>query len=278
MLPKISTQSQSLAKYDWIVVHLFRNLTSTYTASTLPASIPFKLQDVRAAMADAVSAGDIGKPIKNIADIKYTFDARRDLPPEVVQAGSLTWLQTGKGKYELRKTARKNIIDLQAELAKLSGPSAVQAVIDQTPPFIAKLLGNDEQAVFTRVRNAGLISQVLGFLAWPIQGHHRTTVSYGQVEVDEVQAGLDGTNATLVPISGKGGQDKLSWSQALNLNTYGAKCINTYGPISAPLTGVAVKSLGLWRDDQDVVWIVEFSDDVLIDNIQITKIRRFKFL
>jgi hypothetical protein len=154
----------------------------------------------------------------------------------------------------------------------------VQVVIDQTPPFIAQLLGNDEQAVFTRVRNAGLISQVLGFLAWPIQGHHRTTVTYGQVEVDEVQAGLDGTNATIVPISGKGGQDKLSWSQALNLNTYGAKCVSQYGAAPAPLTGVAVKSLGLWRDNSDVVWIVEFSHDVQIDSIRITKIRRFKFL
>jgi hypothetical protein len=278
MFPKISAHGQGLAKYDWIVVHLFRNLTSTYSISTLPQSLPFTLQDVRAAMGDAVRAGDIDKEIKNVADIKYTYDARRDLPPEVLQAGPLTWLQAGKGKYMFQRTARKNVIELPAEIARLNTPSAVQVVTDQTPPFVARLLGSDEQAVFTRVRNAGLISHVLGFLAWPIQGHHRTTVWYGQVEVDEVQAGLDGTIATIVPISGKGGQDKLSWSQALNLNTYGAMCISQYGTVSAPLTGVAVKSLGLWRDDQDVVWIVEFSPDIEIDDIQITKIRRFMFL
>jgi hypothetical protein len=72
-----------------------------------------------------------------------------------------------------------------------------------------------------------------------------------------------------VPISGKGGQDKLSWSQALNLNTYGDE--------KAPIAGLAIRSLGLWRDDFDTVWIVEFSPDLDIDDIEITKVRRFKF-
>lgn len=278
MFPRISAAGQGLAKYDWILIHLFRNLTDQVTVGALPVSLAFDLGDVRKAMADAVDAGDLDKPIKNVADVKYTFDARRDLPPEISQAGPLTWLQIGKGKYELRRTRRKNIIDLSEELKHFPKYAAVQSVIDQTPPFISRLLGNDEQAVFTRVRNAGLISQVLGFLAWPIQGHHRTTVSYGQVEVDEVQAGLDGTEATIVPISGKGGQDKLSWSQALNLNTYGAKCLSQYGAVHKPLTGVAVKSLGLWRDSGGVIWIVEFSGATKIDDIEITQIRRFRFL
>jgi hypothetical protein len=94
------------------------------------------------------------------------------------------------------------------------------------------LLGNDEQATFTRVRNCGLLNDALGFQIWPIQGHHRTTVSYGQIEVDEVQAGLNKNVPTIVPISGKGGADMLSWSQALNLNTYGAE--------KAPIAGMAV--------------------------------------
>ena len=46
--------------------------------------------------------------------------------------------------------------------------------------------------MFTRVRNAGVISTFLGFQAMAIQGHHRTSVTYGQIEVDEVQAGIDG--------------------------------------------------------------------------------------
>ena len=70
-------------------------------------------------------------------------------------------------------------------------------------------------------------------------------------------------------ISGKGGQDRLSWSQALNLNTYGLE--------KAPISGLAVRSLGLWRDASDAIWIVEFTPHTDIDDIEIAKARRFKF-
>jgi hypothetical protein len=177
----------------------------------------------------------------------------------------VTWLQGGKGKYKLRRTRRKNIIDF----SQLPEPR-LEIVVDQTPPFIAALLGNDEQAVFTRVRNIDLVSHVLGFKAWPIQGHHRTTVSYGQIEVDEVQAGMDQEgNSVIVPISGKGGQDKLSWSQALNLNTYALE--------KPPTTGMTVRSVGLWRDYLNTLWIIQFSPSLNIDEIEITNVRRFKF-
>jgi len=56
---------------------------------------------------------------------------------------------------------------------------------------MAPLMGNDEQATFTLIRNAGVLQDFLGFRATPIQGHHRTTVSYGQIEIDEAQAGID---------------------------------------------------------------------------------------
>lgn len=255
-----------LPVYDRILTVLFRRLTASHTRETLPHELCFDLDDLRNAMRDALTDGIIPRPIKNTPDIKYTFDARRELPIEVEQCGPMTWLQAGKGTYRLRRTRRKNIIsfdDLLEEQPK------IETIADQTPPFIASLLGMDEQATFTRVRNAGLISSVLGFQAWPIQGHHRTTVNYGQIEIDEVQAGLDGEQGVIVPISGKGGQDKLSWSQALNLNTYGAE--------KAPISGLSVRSIGLWRDEFDTVWIVEFSSHLDIDHIEIKKVRRFKF-
>jgi hypothetical protein len=145
------------------------------------------------------------------------------------------------------------------------------------------LLGQDEQAMFTRVRSANLLQIVLKFPSWPIQGHHRTTVSYGQIEVDEVQAGLNAGQPTIVPISGKGGQDKLSWSQALNLNTYGiekAPAMRGAGKKNARFSpgSMAVRSLGLWRDDLNSVWTVEFTPDTAIDDIEIIKVRRFRFI
>jgi hypothetical protein len=259
-------QLLKLTQYERILTVLFRSLTHGHTADTLPDELHFALDDLRFAMETAYHDGLIPKHIKNVPDIKYTFDARRELPLEIEQCGPMTWLQTGKGHYKLMKTHRKNIIGFEDLLER---QPVIEPIADQTPPFIATLLGMDEQATFTRVRNAGLISSVLGFQAWPIQGHHRTSVSYGQIEVDEVQAGLDGQQGTIVPISGKGGQDKLSWSQALNLNTYGAE--------KAPIPGLAVRSIGLWRDDFDTVWIVEFSPELDVDDIEIIKVRRFKF-
>lgn len=255
-----------LSHYDKIVTYLFRELTAGMTAQTVPLEIPFAIADVNRAMQRALADGVINRVVANVPDIKYTYDARRDLPAEVVQCGPITWLQNGKGKYRLRRTRRKNIIELPGVLAATPD---IEIELDQTPPFISALLGNDEQAVFTRVRNAQLLSKFLGFSAWPIQGHHRTTVSYGQIEIDEVQAGLHQSVGTLVPISGKGGQDKLSWSQALNLNTYAVE--------KAPATGLSVRSLGLWRDATNVVWVVEFSPHTDIDQIEIVNVRRFRF-
>ncbi|WP_109048443.1 hypothetical protein [Azospirillum sp. TSA6c] len=260
------TKLSDLSKYDRIMIYLFRYLTRGFTVASLPKELCFDQSDVRAAMKQAVADGLIDKEVANVPDIKYTYDARRELPPEVEQAGPMTWLQTRKGNYKLRRTRRPNIISLPE---CLDVEPKLETIIDQTPPFISALLGKDEQAVFTRVRNAGLISGYLGFQAWPIQGHHRTTVSYGQIEIDEVQAGLDGEQGTLVPISGKGGQDKLSWSQALNLNTYGVE--------KAPMPGLAVRSLGLWRDHLNTVWIVEFTPHSDIDEIEIARVRRFRF-
>lgn len=268
MLPETTTQQQllKLPKYDRITILLFRKLTKNYTLQTLPSVLPFTLADVRSVMGEAVLSGVINAAVKNVADIKYTYDARRDLPREIEQACRFTWLATKKGVYRFEKTARKNLIDLPLDPRN---PPHLEQVMDQTPPSIARLLGNDEQAAFTRVRNAGIISSVLGFQAWPIQGHQRTSVSYGQVEIDEVHAGIaPGQVLTVVPISGKGGQDKLSWSQALNLNTFGAEKFAKHK--------VSVNSLGLWRDMHGHIWLVEFSDDVDIHTIAIKQIRRFE--
>jgi hypothetical protein len=256
----------NLSKYDRIVVYLFRDLTQGFTAATLPAELPFDQNNVRAAMKRAVSDGIIDREVANVPDVKYTYDARRELPAEVEQAGPITWLQTRKGGYKLKRTRRRNIIRLPEDLSEAP---PIEYFLDNTPPFIAALLGQDEQAVFTRVRNAGLIERVLDAKTYPIQGHHRTTVTYGQIEVDEVQAAMDKDGKLIIaPISGKGGQDKLSWSQALNLNTYAAEKVPAAG---------TTKSIGLWRDHEDTIWIVQFSPEIDIDQIEIQKVRRFKF-
>lgn len=255
----------NLPKYDRICVYLFRQLTVNFTPETIPTEIEFGQENVRMAMRQAIEDGVIDAEVANVPDIKYTYDARREMPAEVEQCGPMTWLQRGKGLYKFRRTFRRNLIDF----AQIPQPH-LEIAVDQTTPFISALLGNDEQALFTRVRNIDLLSTVLGFKVWPIQGHHRTSVSYGQIEIDEVQAGLDREGSpTLVPISGKGGQDKLSWSQALNLNTYALE--------KPPMPGLKVRSIGLWRDNLNTVWIIQFSPAANIDQIEIISVRRFKF-
>lgn len=267
MLAKFSnTQLMGLRKYHRVAVYLFRRLTAGYGPNTLPQEIYFDLDDVRAAMTAAATDGLISKPFKNVSDVKYLYDAREDFPDEIEQCGPITWLSVRKGQYKLVRTRRKNLITLPQGLSTLP---PVEIEVDVTPTFIAGLLGNDEQAVFTRVRNAGLISKFLGFQAWPIQGHHRTSVTYGQIEVDEVQAGIDNSLGTIVPISGKGGKDRLSWSQALNLNTYGRE--------KRPMAEMVVRSLGLWRDTAGAIWIVEFSPETDIHAIEIVRARCFVF-
>lgn len=259
----------SLPKYDRIAIYLFRELTKAYTPATMPDEIPFFQGTVRSAMKQAVADGVIDKEVANVPDIKYTYDARRSLPAEMEQFGPITWLQNGKGSYILKRTKRPNLIRMPEDL---EAEPKLEYVTDNTPKLIAALLGQDEQAMFTRVRNAGIISMFFhGMQTWPIQGHHRTSVSYGQIEIDEVQAYQNPNDggATIIPISGKGGQDKLSWSQALNLNTYGVQ--------KSPVPGLAVRSLGLWRDDLNTVWIVEFSPHTDIDDIEIVNVRRFTF-
>lgn len=252
--------------YDEITKRLYSNLLKRHPGRRIPQELQFTLMDVRKAMAQAFKAGLIAREIKNVPDIKYTYDARRTLPPELEHRGPLTWLQNGKGKYKFRRTKRPNLIQLPSALQR---KPRTRQIIDQTPKSILPLLGNDEQASFTRVRNANLIQQFLGFSAWQIQGHKRTTVSYGQIELDEVHAGLERKTITVVPISGKGGQDMLSWSQALNLNTYGREKM---------AEGVAVRSLGLWVDPSKCVWLVEFSSEIEIDKIRIVKAHRYEFV
>lgn len=260
-------QLLTLPKYDRIAIYLFRLLTAHVPSTDgLPKELEFDQDDIRKAMRQAVADGVIDAEVANVPDIKYTYDARRELPPEIEQCGPMTWLQRGKGRYKLQRTRRKNIIDFQSTLVSVP---PIEVVLDQTPQFISALLGNDDQAVFFRARTAGVVNLVLGFQAWPIQGHHRATVSYGQIEIDEMQAGIDQDVGTLVPISGKGGQDKLSWSQVLNLNTYAAE--------KPPATRLRVRSLGLWRDELNVVWIAEFSPHLDIDQIEIVQVRRFRF-
>ena len=112
------TQLLEMSKYDRIAIYLFRELTSGIAINALPDEILFDLDAVRTAMSKAVADDVIDKAVKNVADIKYTYDARRELPEEIEQNGPVTWLQNGKGLYKFRRTKRKNLIYFPEYLSK----------------------------------------------------------------------------------------------------------------------------------------------------------------
>jgi hypothetical protein len=253
--------------YDSIVVALFEKLTRAVPKGAIPDELPFDLDDVRQAMDEGIAAGAVVRRVKNIADIKYTYDARKPFPASVSATGDWVWIGNGKGKYKFVRVPKKNLINLPQDIAPVP---PVDRIHDQTPPFISALLGKDEQATFTRIRCSNLLNTYLGFPVWQIQGHHRTTVSYGQIEVDEVYAGIHENEYYLVPISGKGGQDKLSFTQALNLNVFGVE--------KAPKPGMKVRPLGIWRSPDETLYFVEFSTATDVRQLSIVHVKRYQFV
>ncbi|WP_420586557.1 hypothetical protein [Ruegeria sp.] len=265
---KLLSELAEAPKYDKVVATLFAVMQAGYGNTAMPDEVRFDLDDVRAVMGALKDRGNIDKVVKNVADVKYTYDARKDHPASILRSGHWVWLQNGKGKYIFKRTHRPNLIDLEHEFPE---ETEIHHVPDGLPESISALLGIDEQAVLARVRNGGLIERFLNLSgrAHALQGHHRTTVKYGQIEIDEVY-GYEPRRGEvgIVPISAKGGNDKLSWSQALNLNVYGYE---KYRHRKAD-----IRSLGILHDATSL-WIAEFSNDTSIDSIQLTRAKRYSF-
>ena len=148
---------------------------------------------------------------KNIGDLPYSFRFRNDLPPEIGSTApeGMEWSieLAGRGRYRFR-LARTNRIVPRAELVAIKIP-------DSTPEIIAKYALSDEQALLAMVRYNRLIDVFLGFVAFSLQNHLRTTVSgIGQIEVDEIYVGVNKFGQQfVVPVQAKAGKDQLGATQ-----------------------------------------------------------------
>ncbi|MDA8093079.1 MAG: hypothetical protein M0T84_04075 [Betaproteobacteria bacterium] len=122
----------------------------------------------------------------------------------------------------------------------------------------------------TRLRYNDILSKFLEIRTYQVQGHERTNLSCGQIEVDEVYVGIDGANKFIIPISGKGGdKDCLSYTQALNLSNYALEKKRYQGYVGRPL-GVAKQSDG-------TIFVVEFNCVKRIHDLEIVRVGAFKF-
>ncbi len=145
---------------------------------------------------------------KNLGDLIYSFRYRKTFPQEIVstEIGKKQWiiLPAGRSKYRF-------------ELARLTQivprPNLIATKIpDATPQIIAAYALTDEQALLARVRYNRLIDIFLGIATYSLQNHLRTTVkNMGQIEIDEIYAGVNKTGQQFViPVQAKGGADKLA--------------------------------------------------------------------
>lgn len=255
------------ALYDLVIAKVFLAARSSRDAN---GAHPFTKVQVATIIDEMVASKVLSKGIKNIPDIKYTYDARRDFPASIAKHGYWAIIGQGKGRYAFVKLAQNNLIRVPKDLPK---PPKLIKVKDRTPPIVARVLGTDEQAALTRIRYNDLLAQFTGLAAvHHVQPHERTTVVAGQIEVDEICVGEDKHGkGYVIPISGKGGgKDNLSYSQALNLNLYAAE--------KARYNGLTSRPLGVTRGPDGSVYVVEFSTDRDIANIRIVRSGRYIFV
>jgi hypothetical protein len=251
------------ADYDKVIVEAFERLRKKFGDVD---AMPFEKVLLETVTRELSETGDI-RPIRNIPDIKYTYDARRDFPAEIAKFGHWAITGRGKGKYTFERISRNNLIRIPGDLEAFQVKREVRK--DQTPSAVAQVLGDDEQATMTRLRYNDLLSAFFGFSTHQVQGHERTNLSCGQIEVDEVYVGIDGSKKYIIPISGKGGdKDCLSYTQALNLSIYAQEKSRYRGYFGRPL-GVAKQSHG-------EIFVVEFNCVSRIHDLKIERVGAYR--
>ena len=257
--------SEREALYDLIIGEVFRRLREP---NPRLEALDFDKDFIEQTMGLLVREGRIPQHVKNIPDIKYTYDARKDFPEPISRTGYWATVGRGKSKYRFVRLPHNNLLPVPASLPKSVETSALA---DKTPALVARVLGDDEQATLARLEYNGVVGAFTGLTAMRVQGHERTTVSAGQIEVDEVYVGEDRQGQHYVlPISAKGGgKDSLSYTQALNLNMYAAE--------KERYRGLKCRPLGVTRDDDGSLYLVEFSNDLDIVKIRLLRARRYVF-
>jgi hypothetical protein len=187
-----------MSNYSRIIRHCWEKLLGDTTPS---CSYFFSKNDLE------ISATELGLHVKNIADIRYTFDSREPLP----FSSEYGILQVGKGKYAFVPVA-SNLIDIPPI-------DTVYAVKDNTPAFAKKYLSNDEQSAITRLMNNDCFSLIPDIgCVHRLQDHWRTNCSFGQVEVDGVASAQDANAVqSILLISAKQYPNKISKTYIYNL-------------------------------------------------------------
>lgn len=251
-----SSKRTTDADYDIVISKLFEDLVKLQGKKD---SYSYTKDDLVLTMEELKSKGLVNH-IRNIPDIKYTYDARKDFPLSISKHGWWAIIGAGKSRYRFEKIPQNNLIRVPTDIKLIT--KKPETIKDVTHNMVQAVLGNDEQATMTRVRYNELISKFLKMEAYQVQGHERTTVSVGQIEVDEVYVGQINNKKYIIPISAKGGdKDCLSYTQAFNLALYATEKERFSGYIPIPL--------GVLRTNDGSIYVVRFSCETSINDIKI---------
>jgi hypothetical protein len=239
-------KKKSQALYDNVFETLF---LSKYRQDPSAREIAFTKDDI-----DQV-ASRLGKKIRNLPDVIYTYRVRRELPKKILETGFWIIRPAGKGKYFFTKTDRSQFIEIQEGLAP-----------------IEVLNTNDEQGLLSLIRYNRLVDIFTEITCFHLQTHIRTTIrDEGQIEIDDLYVGIDQNGREyILPLEAKSPdeRDKIGWIQITNLVRYARQ----YFP-KLSCRPLATKPLG-----HNHICMIEFEDKTEYEEIGIKEIKLYKLI
>jgi hypothetical protein len=235
--------------YRSVMLWVFRNKPQ----DPVTGELPFSHAELREA------AVVLGVEARNFPDLTYNLRSRSPLPSEIIEAGYTTIASRGRGKYALVMEVNK--IDVPSDTA------VVEVSTTPIPDTIRDILRADEQSILSAMHYLDLVSDFVGRKAYHLQGHLRTTGSFGQqVEADDVWVVGRSGSRTVLPIEAKGPHERLDRHQM----------ISTIDAVLKKISGIPVVPLAVHLEESGLLLVIEFGYHIDAGKITAITPTRFK--
>ena len=251
--PEKKFVEEKLKEYDHIIERVFRPIYETAEDAT---ELPFELRDV------VRVAKELNLVLGNPPDVAYTYRTGRSaLPNSILTHGNWAIVGAGKGKYKFARLNRSPYMTIPEDLK-------ITHILDATPQIVLKYQGKDEQGLLARIRYNRLIDTFCGLTAYHLQGHFRTTVDNGQVEIDDLYIGIDTDgNAYILPVEAKSASphDQLGVVQITQMVKFARK----------NFPDLKVRPIGI-KVIKDSYIFLEFNDTTDVDLVATERYKRYQ--